>query len=191
MRGSYAEHLPACFAEDEFFRSFLGIFDDVADTVEVQVGGIENLFDVSVAPDHVVRWLGSWLGVDDIDSSLPVERQRLWVKRMGTLLWWRGTRTGLRGVLGLVTGRSVDVIDSGGVFPRHGPVKARTRLVTGANVSLVPVGREHRHVYVWVEDVGHSTEEHILDVLRRELPAELTFELQVGGRMLHRPGDAA
>ena len=187
MTVSFADYLPACLSEDPFLRDFLRIFDDVANTVDSQVSGLEHLFDVSVAPDHMVRWLGSWLGIDDIDSSIPIERQRLWVEKMGTLLWWRGTRTGLRGVLGLSTGRAVDVVDTGGVYPRHAPVQARSRLETTAPAPVAPTRHNPRHVHVWVEDVGRTTDEHLLAVLRRELPAEVTFELQVGNRMVWPP----
>ena len=164
---SLADRLPACLAEDPFLRRFLAIFDAIAATVEMQVGGMEHLLDVSVAPDRMVRWLGGWLGIDDIDPSTPVDRQRDWVHEMGRLMWWRGTKTGVEGMLQLATGEDVTVIDTGGVY-RHFQAPA-----------VNP-----RHVRVLVNSVGWTTEEYLLALLRRELPAEVTFELRIGGRQV-------
>ena len=69
---SLAEQLPACLAEDRFLGQFLGILDEVAQTVEVQVAGLEHLVDVSVAPEQMVQWLGGfWLDIYLLDPSTP------------------------------------------------------------------------------------------------------------------------
>lgn len=173
MTATFADQLPACLAEDPFLRRFLGIFDALEATVEVQVGGIEHVVDVAVAPDHMVRWLGGWLGIDDIDPSTPVDRQREWVREMGRLMWWRGTRAGVEGMVRLATGEEVTVTDSGGVW-RQGEAPAT----------------QPRHVRVLVNSVGWTTEDYLLALLHRELPAEVTYELRVGGRQVWpRPGE--
>jgi phage tail-like protein len=163
----FADHLPACLAEDPFLQRFLQIFDAVANTVEMQISGMEHTIDVSVAPDRMVRWLGGWLDINDIDPSTPIERQREWVHEMGRLFWWRGTKSGVEGMLRLATGEDVAVLDTGGVY-RQGEAPA-----------VHP-----RHVRVLVNSVGWTTEEYLLTLLRRELPAEVTFELRVGGRQV-------
>jgi phage tail-like protein len=164
---SLADQLPACLAEDRFLGQFLGILDEVSQTVEVQVSGLENLVDVSVAPEQMVQWLGAfWLDVYLLDPSMSVERRREWVRRMGELLWWRGTREGLTGLLEQATGRRVEVVDSGGVY-RAGEAP-----------------RSLRHVHIWVEDGGWTSDEHLLAFVHRELPVEVTFELQVGDRLV-------
>lgn len=168
MTASLAEQLPACLAEDRFLGQFLGILDEVAQTVEVQVSGLEHLVDVTVAPEQMVQWLGRfWLDVYLLDPSMPVERRREWVREMGRLLWWRGTAEGLSGLLRQATGKEVDVIDGGGVY-RAGQAPRSNR----------------RHVYIWVEEGGWTSDEHLLAVVHRELPADVTFELQVGDRMV-------
>ncbi len=170
MKVSLAEQLPACLAEDRFLGQFLGIIDEVAQTVEIQVGGLEHLVDVSVAPEQMVQWLGRfWLDVYLLDPTMPVERRRAWVHRMGRLLWWRGTKEGLTGLLEQATGRSVEVFDSGGVY-RAGEAP-----------------HNHRHVQIWVDEGGWTNDEHLLAVVHRELPAEVTFELQVGERVVWPP----
>ena len=166
-RVAFADQLPACLAEDPFLRRFLQIFDAVANSVEMQVAGMEHIVDVSVAPDRMIRWLGGWLDIDDIDPSVPIERQRRWVKEMGRLLWWRGTKEGVEGILQLATGEDVAVIDTGGVYRQFQAPEVQPR-----------------HVRVLINAVGWTTEEHILTLLREELPAEVTFELRIGGRQV-------
>lgn len=168
-----ADQLPACLAEDRFLGQFLAILDEVAQTVEVQVGGLEHLVDVSVAPEQMVQWLGRfWLDVYLLDPSMTIERRREWVQRMGRLLWWRGTQEGLTGLLEQATGRSVEVIDSGGVY-------------RGGEAPHNP-----RHVHIWVDEGGWTNDEHLLAVVHRELPADVTFELQIGERVVWPPAES-
>jgi phage tail-like protein len=167
VKVSLADQLPACLADDQFLRSFMGIFDEVADTVEMQVANLDQLVDVAVAPDQMVQWLGHfWLDVYLLDPSMDIDRRRRWVREMGRLLWLRGTAEGLVGLIEQVTGRLVEVHDSGGVYP----------------AGTAP--RNPHHVEVWVDDSGLTSDEHLLATVHRELPAEVTFELQVGSRVI-------
>ncbi len=172
MRGGLAAQLPACLAEDPFLVQFLGLLDEVASTVELQVGGLEHLVDVSVAPEPMVQWMGAfWLDVYLLDPSMSIERRRRWVQEMGRLLWWRGTLEGITGLLQQASGRNVEVVDSGGVY-RAGQAPENPR-----------------HVHIWVEEGGSITDDHLLAFIHRELPADVSFELQVGDRMVWpRPG---
>src|SRR5580765_1273915 len=106
--------LPMGMLEDDFFARFVGIFQHVATTF---VDDVDNIVDVTVAPEAVVRWLGAWLGIDSIDSSLPHELQRRIVTETGRFLAWRGTRRGLQAFLELVSGGPVEIAETGGVFP--------------------------------------------------------------------------
>ena len=170
MKMNLADQLPACLAEDGFLRSFMGIFDEVADTVEMQVANLDHLVDVAVAPDQMLQWLGHfWLDVYLLDPSMSIKRRRRWVREMGRLLWLRGTAEGLVGLLEQITERQVEVYESGGVYP------------AGAAPD------NPHHVEVWVDDGGSTTDEHLLAFVHRELPAEVTFELQVGERVLWPP----
>jgi len=172
MTGSLADQLPACLAEDEFLRRFMGIFDELAASVELQVANLENLVDISVAPEQMVQWLGQfWLDIYLLDPSMDLDRRRRWVREMGKLLWWRGTADGLTGLLEAITEQQVEVHDSGGVY-REGEAPPNAR-----------------HVQIWVDDCRSTSDEHLLATVHRELPAEVSFELQVGDRLLWpRPG---
>lgn len=164
-----ADQLPAVLAEDGFLGRFVGIFDALNLSLQDGVDGVEHLVDPAVSPPPVVRWLGGWLGVESIDPSAPELAQRARVMGVGRLLSWRGTATGLRGLLELLTDGPVEVTDSGGVYARgQAPANPHT-------------------VSVRVARAGWTTPEHLLAVVRAEVPADVSFELTVGGRVLWPP----
>ncbi len=152
--------------EDDFFVRFTSMFQELATTLLDGVDNIPNAVDVTVAPPPLVRWLGSWIGVDNIDSSLPVEVQRRIVQESAQILSWRGTRRGLVQFLELVTGGPVEVEDSGGVF------------VAGEGGYRAP------HVRMRVQSTGWVSEYDFVAVVEDELPANVTFELFLGDRRL-------
>ena len=158
------EQLPAHLLGDPFFRRFVGIFAELADGLRAHAEGLEHVVDVTVAPDPMVRYIGRWLGMESIDPSLAVVRQREMVRGAGRLSAWRGTRVGLEGFLALVTGAPAVVSEGGGVF-RQGEAPRRSAPVK-----------------VRVQDTGQATDEHLMVLLRNELPADVEFELRVGRR---------
>jgi phage tail-like protein len=158
--------MPMGMMEDGFFVRFTSLFQDLGSTLLDGVDNIPNTVDVTVAPAPLVRWLGSWIGVDNIDSSLPDELQRRIVRESGKILAWRGTRRGLVAFLELVTGGPVEVTDSGGVF------------VAGEAAPRPP------HVRMQVESTGWVPEDDFVAVVVDELPAQVTFELWVQDRQL-------
>jgi phage tail-like protein len=163
------DQLPVGMTEDDFFARFVRIFQGVSDTVLHQVDNVPHLFDVAVAPDTMVRTVGAWLGVDWIDPSLPDHLQRRIVREYSAGLLWRGTKAGLTRLLELVCDAppgDVLVEDSGGVYTEDVP-------------NTAP------HVRMSVPDTGWTTAPDLLRIVRSELPATVTFELAVGGRMIH------
>ena len=121
--------LPMGMLDDEFFVRFTAMFQDVATTLVEGADNISNLVDVSVAPPEVVRWLGTWIGLDSVDASLDEPLQRRLVRQGGRTLAWRGTRRGLEEFLGVVTGGPVVVEETGGIG-RPGQLGDRTPSVT-------------------------------------------------------------
>jgi len=162
--------LPMGMLEDDFFSRFVGIFQNVSTTMLDGVDNLDNIVDVTVAPEAVVRWMGAWLGVESIDSSLAHELQRRIVRESGKILAWRGTKRGLTGLLELMSGGPVTVEESGGVYPE------------GTSPGEAPFVRMH------VESTGWVSEEDFVTLVRDELPAHVTFELFVGGRRVW-PGE--
>ena len=108
--------LPVGMVEDDFLARFLSIFQEVADTVVGQIDNLPHVFDVTVAPPAMVRTLGAWIGLDWVDSSLPVDRQRELVGSYFSMLRWRGTRRGMQQLLELISGAPAAVEETGGIF---------------------------------------------------------------------------
>jgi phage tail-like protein len=166
-RGTWlVDQLPLSMLDDDFLVRFLGIFQELADTFMLQVDTIEHTVDTSVAPDRMVRAMGAWLGAPPIDPSLPETVQRRIVREHGQMLQWRGTAMGMRHLLEMITDAPAEIVDSGGVYAEG------------------EAPENPGHVRIRVESSGWTTEDDLLDLVRSELPASVSFELAVGDRTI-------
>jgi phage tail-like protein len=165
--------LPVGMLDDQFMHGFLEIFQTVSDTVLSQIDSLPHAFDTAVAPPDMVRLMGAWLGIDWIDPSLSIERQRAIVRKYADNLGMRGTKVGLTNILEVVTeGAAVTIDDNGGVFDAMGIE------------DEVPVF-ERPHVTIEIESRGGwATYDDLLRLVSQELPASVTFELTVAGHEL-------
>jgi phage tail-like protein len=158
--------LPVGMVEDDFFVRFVSIFQEVSTTLLEGADNIDHVVDVTVAPDAMVRWLGTWIGTDAIDPAQPVELQRRRVRTAARTLTWRGTRRGLVEFAELLSGGPVDVHDTGGVYPEgrapHDPPR----------------------VAVIVQSTGGLPEDDFARLLRDEIPAHVYAEIYVGARRI-------
>ncbi len=162
-RSDWLSHqLPVGMTDDDFLMRFLGIFQTVADTVLHRIDTLPHAFDPTVAPDGMVRLMGSWLGVEWIDSTLDDELQRRIVLEYADLLRWRGTAHGLQRLLEVISDGAAVVEDSGGGYP-EGESPQRPA-----------------HVRLAVESSGWASPGALLAIVRAELPASVTFELRIG-----------
>ena len=152
---------------DAFLVRFVRIIQEVANTILHQVDNVPHLFDISVAPDVMVRTIGAWVGLDWVDPSRPEELQRRLVREYSLGVPWRGTRVGLTRLLESICGEPVTIRDSGGVYAQ----------------GEVPERPPHVHIDVpqssWAED------DDLVRIVESELPASVTFELSVEGRIIH------
>src|SRR5687768_9136780 len=89
--------LPLAMTNEDFFSRFVGIFQELSNSFLDNADNIEHIVDPRVAPLPVVPWLGSWIGVEAIDRSLPDALQRRIVRQSAKILAWRGTMRGLAG----------------------------------------------------------------------------------------------
>jgi phage tail-like protein len=156
--------LPVGMLEDDFFRRFVSIFQDMADTIIDGVDSIEHAVDITVAPEAMVRFLGSWIGVHAIDPSLPLPLQRRVVQGAAQALTWRGTRRGLLSYLEVICGEGVEIEESGGVW-REGEAP-----------------RDPPSVVIRVPSTGWVSEEDFTRLVRDELPANASCIIEVAGR---------
>jgi len=156
--------LPLGMLDDELFSRFVSIFQEIATTMMENVDNIPRAVNPTVAPLPMVRWLGTWLGVDPIDSSLTEDLQRRFLLRSSEVLAWRGTARGLQGILEVVTGEGVEVRESGSIG-REGETSTATH-----RVEVVVANSP------WLDD------DALVAVIEDEMPANVTFTLTVGGR---------
>lgn len=158
--------LPVGMVEDDFFVRFVSIFQEVATSILDDVDNLDNILDLTVAPEPMVRWLASWIGVESVDASLPHTLQRRIVQVSARMLAWRGTRHGLRQFLELMSGGPAEISDSGGVFAEGG----------------APDGPPW--VRMRVQSTGWLPEADFVALVRDEVPAHVTAELWVGDRQV-------
>lgn len=156
--------LPVGLLDSDFFVRFLSIFQEIGDTLLADVDNIENLPALSVTPEGAVRWLGSWIGVSSIDPSLPDELQRRIVASAAQTLGRRGTTSGLRLFLELVSAGPATIDEGGGVW-QDGEAPADTAWVR-----------------MRVESAGWLPEGDFVALVKDEVPAHVRAELYIGER---------
>lgn len=167
------QQLPVGMTEDDFFVRFVSIFEQVAATVLEQVDNLPHLFDTAVAPDTQVRAIGSWVGLDWVDPTLPDAAQRRLVRGYCAGLPWRGTARGLSRLLTLITGSTPEIEDTGGVY------------LEDEAPDTWP------HVSIRLPSAGRATVNDLLRIIRQELPATVTFDLEIDGQRVHPPRQEA
>lgn len=161
------QQLPVGMTEDDFFVRFVSIFQEIAGTVLDEVDTLPHLFDTAVAPDSQVRAIGSWVGLDWVDPTLPDAAQRRLVRGYCAGLPWRGTALGLSRLLTLITGSTPEIEDSGGVFLEDEAPEAWP------------------HVSIRLPSAGRATVNDLCRIIRQELPATVTFDLEIDGTLVH------
>ena len=164
--------LPVGMQSGDFFVRFVSIFQEIGTSLLEDADNLENIADISVAPEAMVRWLGSWIGVDAIDPSLPADLQRRIVESSSRTLTWRGTAYGLRRFLELTTNGPAEITDGGGVW-REGEAPADTAWVR-----------------MTVASTGWLSEPDFVELVRDEVPAHVSAELYVGPRLIWSSADA-
>ncbi|MGY6502399.1 MAG: phage tail protein [Acidimicrobiales bacterium] len=165
--------LPMGMLEDDFFTRFVGIFQEVASTYLDDVDNLDHLVDPTVSPTPFVPYLGSWIGVQSIDPSLPDDLQRRIVRETSSILAWRGTYRGLVQFLELVCEGEVSVTETGGVF-REGQAPA-----TPARIEI------------HVETIRWATVDDFVALVLDELPASVPASIVVGGELVWPTPDQA
>jgi phage tail-like protein len=162
------EQLPNGLLDADFFVRFVSIFQELSESLVANADNMENVIDFSVAPPELVRWLGSWIGVEGIDEELPDELQRRIVESSADTLAWRGTARGLQRFLELISGGPAVVEDGGGVW-RAGEAPSDTAWVR-----------------LEVESTGWMPEADFALLVQDEVPAHVRAELWVGDRLIWR-----
>lgn len=158
--------LPVGMLDDDFFVRFTSLFEAVATTFLEGADNVPNIVDPYVTPVSCIGWLGSWLGVHSIDSSMDEQLQRRLLRQASQGLAWRGTRRGLQQFLEVITGAAVTIEESGGIV-REGEAGDRPPFVR-----------------VMVESIGTLVPADFVALVADEIPANVRYELFVGGAQL-------
>jgi phage tail-like protein len=158
--------LPVGMLDDDFFYRFASIFQEEASTFLDSIDNLDNVLDPAVAPPAMVRFLAAWLALPPLPPDLDELYQRRFVKTGAALRCWRGTKQGLTELLELLTGGSVEVVDNGGIF-RQGEA-----------------GERLPRVRITVESTGWLNEADFIEVVRDEVPANVSADIFVGQRRI-------
>jgi len=157
--------LPVGMLDSTFFVRFVSLFQQLADPLLDDADNLEHVVDPTVAPESMLRWMGSWIGLDSIDPQLPGDLQRLIVRSSARTLAWRGTKAGLTEFLQMTSGAPAEVTEGGGVW-REGQSPADTD-----------------YVRMSVASTGWLLEKDFIALLRDEIPAHVRAELWIAGRL--------
>ncbi|MDT4926282.1 MAG: hypothetical protein QOG01_3995 [Pseudonocardiales bacterium] len=106
--------LPAIYQEDEFSMRFVSGFDDVLAPILVTLDCLIDYFDPALTPTDFLDWLAGWVGIE-VDEAWATERRRAAVATAVEMYRMRGTISGLRANLEVLSGGTVEITDSGGV----------------------------------------------------------------------------
>ncbi|MDF1603313.1 phage tail protein [Nocardioides sp. YIM 152315] len=156
------DQLPVAMLDQDFFRRFVSIFQELGASLLEDADNVEHAADASVAPQPMLPYLASWIGVETIDDSQPEELQRRIVSSAAKTLTWRGTARGLRSYLELISEGPVEVEEGGGIW-RAGEAPDDTSWVV-----------------MRVRSTGQLELDDFVDVVRDEVPAHVRAELYVG-----------
>jgi phage tail-like protein len=113
--------LPAVYQEHEFVQRFTGALDEVLAPVLLTLDCFAAYLDPHTAPEDFLDWLADWVALSP-DDSWTLPQRRALVAEAVQLHRWRGTRKGLAKHVELLTGGTVEVVDTGGASwsPRPG-----------------------------------------------------------------------
>jgi phage tail-like protein len=106
--------LPAIYQEDEFTMRFVSGFDDVVAPILLTLDCLIDYFDPALTPTDFLDWLAGWVGIE-VDEAWATERRRAAVATAVEMYRMRGTISGLRANLEVLSGGTVEITDSGGV----------------------------------------------------------------------------
>lgn len=176
-RFDYVEHyLPAVYAvEDEpdhFLQRMLANMEGVLTDLEGRIDGAWTLADPRVAPEEALDWLAGWLGTR-LEPLWDAPRRRFLIEHADRLYRMRGTARGMRAVLRLYLGCSLDADEVFAPGP-HPADPARLVEHIGAHRFRVVVAQR-----LAVEQ--HDMVRRIVDAAR---PANTGYDLRVATGLL-------
>ena len=160
--------LPAVYQEDAFAQRLCAALDLVLAPVITTLDALPAYLDPATAPEEMVAWLGSWVGLS-LGDAWPAERRRSLVAHAAWLHAWRGTRTCLERAVELATGEPPQIVESGATAVSN---DASAAMPGGDVPSLV--------VRVRRDALGGVDERSLRELLALLVPAHVPWELEIG-----------
>jgi phage tail-like protein len=162
-----AATLPALFQDDDFTRRFVSAFDSALAPIFATLDNLPAYLDPWLAPEDFLEWLGSWFGIV-LDESWELERRRALVAKAFDFYRMRGTVSGLRAQIELLTGGGVELNETGGVSTS---TTAGAALPGSPNFALL--------VLVAVDDPTTVNATRLDALVAAAKPAHVTHKIQV------------
>jgi phage tail-like protein len=108
------QSLPSLYQEDDFTQRFVSAFDAALAPIFAALDNFPAYLDPWLAPEDFLEWLASWFGIV-LDESWSPSRRRALVSRAFEFYRMRGTASGLKEQVEVLTGGTVDLHETGGV----------------------------------------------------------------------------
>jgi phage tail-like protein len=108
------QSLPALYQEDDFTLRFVSAFDAALAPIFAALDNFPAYLDPWLAPEDFLEWLAGWFGIV-LDESWSPARRRALVSRAFEFYRMRGTASGLKEQVTVLTGGTVELHETGGV----------------------------------------------------------------------------
>lgn len=106
--------LPAVYRDDPFAQALCEGLDEVLAPVIGTLDSLPAYFDPATAPDDMLGWLATWMGIV-VDRHQSAARQRRLVQTGAEVLRWRGTVRGVRSAVHSLFGAYPEIDEPGSV----------------------------------------------------------------------------
>ena len=163
-------YLPGILRDDPFLSRLLRLFDSQLRPVIETIDALEAYFDPALAPRALLPWLAAWVG-EEIDGVPGEASQRALISQAAELHRRRGTRSGLRQALELLTGKGVLIVEN------TAGLRLDEDARLGLNTTLEPF-EPHRIQIMLPHPLSEAELEEVAEALRKLKPAHCTVFLR-------------
>jgi phage tail-like protein len=161
------QSLPALYQEDDFTQRFVSAFDAALAPIFTALDNFPSYLDPWLAPEDFLEWLGSWFGIV-LDESWSPTRRRALVSRAFEFYRMRGTASGLKEQVEVLTGGAVDLHETGGV---SSSTTAGAALPGSPNFALL--------VRVTLDDTATINPARLDALVMAAKPAHVTHKVEI------------
>jgi phage tail-like protein len=165
------QSLPSLYQEDDFTQRFVSAFDTALAPIFAALDNFPAYLDPWLAPEDFLEWLGGWFGIV-LDESWSPARRRALVSRAFEFYRMRGTASGLKEQVEVLTGGTVDLHETGGVASS---TSAGTALPGSPNFAIL--------VRVTVDDPSKINLARLDRLVMAAKPAHVTHKVEIVKRV--------